>query len=319
MFFTRVIVCSLTLLASVSVAYAQIAANDRPKERRDYFADVRVYSIVPAKGIDSVQGSGTGGVGPGGTFGTFFSKNGRDFGVTVNGRWKDSRFTIVLTIEPRESDRVTEQTRRTFDMTDLSMQSFEVGRDDDGRVYRVDILPRIVRHPAPKQLDPANLGLDRFSFQRSQVVLNRQDLLGEMNMRGGTIAHIDVPGLAMVEFSLRRFKDASPEGQLKEGTITITHEDEHLAFHNVRTGDSPVVLPGGPYTIWVRWKAPSQTTAEYKESLKQQLPILKAKIAAGSLNPQRGMIERLEKSIATGRVVFLTCGVRNFRASDAVK
>lgn len=319
MLLKRTRTCWLGLFVGISVSSAAIAANDELKERRQYFADVRAYSIVPEQGIDSMHGGGTGGVGPGGTFGTSLNGNNRDFDITIEGRLKDARFTTKLTIKPDKGDRVTDPTTKTFDMTDLSIKSFEVGRDEDGRVYRVDVLPRVIKHPAPMQLDPAKLGLDRLSFQQSQVVLNRQDLLGEMSMSSGPIAHIDVPGLAKVEFSLRQLKDASPTGTLNEGTVTITHQDQHLTFHNVRTGNSPVVLPGGPYRVWVRWSKPSQSIDEYKEALKQKLPILKAKMAEGSLDPHPAMIERLEESIATGRVVFLKSGIRGFRPGDLVE
>jgi hypothetical protein len=300
-----------TFLLLGCLAVASIAAAAGETQSRHYFADVTLFSIVPEQGIDSLKESGGGGVSPRGTLGLSLSDGSRKFDVKVVGQLKKSRFVATLTITPDEKDQRTKPITKEFDMTDLKPQVVEIGRDDDGRVYRLNLVPRVISHPRPKQFDAMNLGLQRWNFRRSPVIVNEQDLLGEINMAGGEIAYVDIPGFANVEFSLLPLRDAKPEGVLDGGTISIEHESQRLTISNVRTGDNPNTLIGGPYKVWIRWKKPSQTVEQYHDAVKKRLAILKAKIADGSLDVSEGTIERLEKAIEAGRVLMLTNGVRS--------
>ena len=305
-----------TFLLLGCLAVASIAGAAGETKSRHYFVDVTLFSIVPEQGIDSLKESGGGGVSPRGTLGLSVSDASRKFDVKVVGQLKKSRFVTTLTITPDEKDHRTKPITKEFDMTDLKPHFVEIGRDDDGRVYRLNLLPRVISHPRPKQFDAMNLGLQHWNFKRSPVILNEQDLLGEMSMAGGEIAFVDIPGLANVEFSLLPLRDAKPKGVLKGGTISIQHESQRLTIGSVRTGNNPNTLIGGPYKVWIRWKKPSQTIEQYRDELKKQLPILRAKIADGSLNVPEGTIERLEKAIKTGRVLLLSSGMRSVPKGD---
>ena len=40
-----------------------------------------------------------------------------------------------------------------------------------------------------------------------------------------------------------------------------------LRITNVKNGANAVVLPGGPYVVWVRWNKPTQSLEEYRQEL----------------------------------------------------
>jgi hypothetical protein len=108
-------------------------------------------------------------------------------------------------------------------------------------------------------------------------------------------------------------------GTLENGVITIRHESgTTLQISDVKNGTNQDVLSGGPYRVWVRWKKPSQSIEEYRESLKSQSASLRERIKKGELSLPEGTLERLEKMSEAGRVGLIGYGIRGVEASDLV-
>src|SRR5262249_34881952 len=152
-----------------------------------------------------------------------------------------------------------------------------------------NLTPQIREFPKAIQFRVSDLHPDQFSFPNSPVIANDTDYLGEMSCSSGSLAWCDIPGLAKVEFSLLHLKDASSLGSLKDGIMTIDDGNGNsLRIMNVKNGANGEVLAGGPYQIWVRWKQPSQTVEEFRESLKKLIADLKERIKNDEFSPPPG-------------------------------
>jgi len=76
------------------------------------------------------------------------------------------------------------------------------------------------------------------------------------------------------------------------------------------------VLAGGPYQIWVRWKKPTQTVEEFRETLKKQIAEIKERVKNDELSLPPGSLERLEKMSESGRAGLLSFGVSQVEPND---
>ena len=269
---------------------------------RQYWADISLFSFCPGDELATYRSHGGGGVGPHGTLGTGAIGKGRDFNVTIRGSVKSHRFMAAVEVGPEPEDKKTPAQTIEYDLSDFEPRTLEITRDDDGRVYRLNLNPSVLVHPTT-QFKSSELRLENWSFPGSPVILNDQDYLGELSMSGGQLAHGDIPGLARIEFSLLHLKGASPIGKLADGVINITHKNgTTLRIANVKNGANAVALPGGPYIVWVRWNKPTQSLDEYRQELKKTIASLKKQVSDGDLVPRPGVLERLEKMLDSGRV-----------------
>lgn len=312
------VIAGAMLISSITVSYGQPSATEETTFKQ-YWADVTVFSFNPKLGIDSLRGGfGAGGIGPGGTFGTSVSRGTQRFDVTVAGRQKAERFLAKLTVKSIIGDKVVEipDLNRELDLTDLQPHVIELARDDDGRVYRVNVYPKVREKSPVKTFHAEDLELDRWSFRNSAVILNDQDYVGTLEMSGGPLAWVDIPGFALVEFSLVPLKESQPEGVLKDGTININHGTTRVEISGVRNGLNQDTLSGSPYRVFVRWKAPSQSIEQYRESLKRQVEILKQQIESGDSNLPKETLSRLEMMANSGRVLLMSNGVRRVRKDE---
>jgi hypothetical protein len=286
---------------------------------RHFGADAKVYSLRPGEESTTYRSSGSGKVGPNGTLTLGIGNQLRHFDVRIAAQLKAQRFLATVTVKPTLGDTLTKAQEIACDLSDLTPRTLEIAQDEDGRVYRLSLVPSIHEYPPPRQFKVTDLRLEHWGFPSSPVLLNDQDYIGRLGMASGPLAWCDIPGLAKIEFSLLHLKDALPLGTLANGVITIWHENgTTLQISDVKNGANQDVLSGGPYRVWVRWKKPSQTIEEYRESLKRQVVSLKERINSGDLTLPAGTLERLEKMSESGRVGLTGNGIRGVEPGELV-
>jgi hypothetical protein len=287
---------------------------------RNYFTDVKVFSLVPDHELATYRSYPSGGVGPSGTVMLGVGDKQRQFNVSIIGKLKAHRFLANVTVKPTVEDTHTRAQEIEYDLSDLNPRSLEIARDEDGRVYRLSLVPSIVEHPKPWQFEANDLHFEYWSFPSSPVIVNDQDYIGRLAMSSGPLAWCDIPGLAKIEFSLLHLKDASALGSLENGVINIAHENgTTLRISDVKNGVNAEVLTGGPYRVWVRWNKPTQSVEEYRKSLKQHIASLKERVKNGDLSLPAGSLQRLEKMSESGRIGLTENGVRQVEQDELVK
>ena len=111
---------------------------------------------------------------------------------------------------------------------------------------------------------------------------------------------IEVCGFASLEFSLRHLKGAEPWGRLQNGQITFSNPDgTSIEIGNVTNGAGDHLVAGGPYTVWVRWKKPQQTVAEYRAALSQYRDQLKdGTTKNGATDTTTGALATIDQELA---------------------
>jgi hypothetical protein len=309
------IVIAVTLLTPIGVLI-----GDEPKPDaiyRQYYVNAELFSLKPGEELATHRRYGSGGAGPNGTFGSGVVNRGRQFEVEITGKLKSNRFSAVVKITPEKEDTRTQPQEKEYDLSDLQPKSLELARDDDGRVYRLNLLPHIQESPQPKQFKARDLYLEAWTFPSSPVIINDQDYVGEL--AGGTnpIAEFDVPGLAKIEFSLLHLKNASPIGTLEDGVISVTHPSgTTVRISNVKNGANREVLAGGPYRVWVRWDKPRKSLKEFHKTLKTMIAEMKEQAKKGDIALPPGSLERLEKSSETGRAQIMEFEIRAAEPGD---
>jgi hypothetical protein len=314
--------CFMTLATMATLCSSVLGQESKLEDAfvRQYWADARIFSFRPGDELVSYRSSPSGDVEPNGTLILGGGDKQRHFNVRIIGKLKAHRFLVNVTVEPTEEDARTKAQEINYDLSDLDPRSLEIARDEDGRVYRLSLVPRILEKTAPKQFKATDLQFECWSFPSSPVIVNDQDYIGRLAMSGGPIAWCDIPGLAKVEFSLLHLKDALPLGTLENGVIDIAHENgTTLRISYVKNGVNPEVLAGGPYRVWVRWGKPTQSIEEYRESVKQHVASLRERVKNGDLALPSGSLERLEKMSDSGRVGLIGNGVRGVEADELAK
>jgi hypothetical protein len=308
---------SLAAIALVSSTVFGQASKPEDAFSRQFGADAKVYSFRPGEESTTYRSSGGGSVGPNGTLTLGIGSQQRHFDVRIMAKLKAQRFLATVTVKPTKDDTHTKAQEIDYDLSDLTPRSLEIARDDDGRVYRLSLVPSINEKPLPVQFNVTDLLLEYWAFPSSPVILNDQDYIGRFSMGRAPLAWCDIPGLAKVEFSLLHLKYALPLGTLENGVINITHENgTTLQIRDVKNGTNQDVLSGGPYRVWVRWKKPSQSIEEYRESLKREVASLRERISKGDLSLPAGTLERLEKMSESGRVGLIGNGIRGVEPGD---
>jgi hypothetical protein len=284
-----------------------------------YFIDASQFSFLPGKEIESYRSHGSGGCGPGGELGLGIADKSRQLSVSIVARLKSQRLVASVAVKPAQSDTRTQPQEHEFDLTDLRPKSLDIALDDDGRVYRLNLVPRLVEFPKVRQFRVRDLRLESWSFPESPVILNDTDYLGQLSMSHGAVAWCDIPGVARVEFSLLHLKDALPLGTLNNGVIEISRPDgTSLRISNVKNGVPRQMLEGGPYQVWVRWTAPTQTVEQYRASLAELVRSIRQRAEDGDLSLPSGSLQRLEKLNDSGRVMLMSNGLRAAKPDEIV-
>ena len=231
-----------------------------------------------------------------------------------------NEFVARVVVKPDESDTKTKPMNREIVLSDLEPQSIEVARSDDGRVYRVQLIPKVKELTKPRRFDADALRLDHLGFPGSPVILNDQTYVGRMSMSSGQLASLDLSGLALVEFSLIPFRGAEPAGTLKDGVVEIVHKNgTALRISDVKNGIHPDQLTGGPYQVFVRWSEPSMTDAEYRQYLEEAIVRVKKEIESGARQAGKDWLERLERAQSSSDPMMMSCSVRAIPSADRIE
>ncbi len=207
---------------------------------------------------------------------------------------KDDRFLVSLATKPRAGSPVTvEPLQRDLDMSGLQPMQIELARDpESGCRYAVQLMPTVqVTDTRPQPFSPDAMHWEVFRFSNSAVIIDDARYAGRMGASGGPFVWIEMPGIGKVEFSLKEFRDSLPTGLLSDGILQIQLSDQHtITINGVSNGQEAFnqPLPGGPYTVWVRWTPSDMTFEEYsKQMLAQFDEMLRTKPEAANLPPEK--------------------------------
>ena len=314
--------CALIAVWFLSVLMTGICHGQSPlprdKSTYAYVAEFKLYSIIPPAGPETFRDHGNVSVEVGRRGEAGIQNLSQNLRVVATGRTKDRRFLVDFSVQDLSKGKATaiESLSREIELTDLKPESVEIARDADGRIYRVNIVPRVNEYPATKPFSSEAMHWDHWSLIGSSLILNDQDYLGTLGIAGGNLAFVDVPGLAKVEFSLIPLKGSTGDGVLQDGTITIRHEQTTLAIKNVRNGQSAETLKGGPYTVFVRWNPPTLTIEQYREQLKETIQQLKARLDGGDTTIPAEALNRLQRSVDSDRVFLINTGLSTASSTE---
>ena len=285
-----------------------------------YFCDTLLYSCKPGNEAATYVEYMRGGVGPTGTNGSGIYNSQHKCGVEVTGKLLHRRFVLLLKVAPEKEDKQTHARQDEFDLTDLMPKSIELARDDDGRVYRLSLLPRVQLPELPEQFDIRKLELEDWSFPESPVIVNDQNYVGQLSMSHGPLCWFDVPGVARVEFSLLHLKGGTATGTLADGVINLTGPDgTTVRISNVKNGVHQQTLGGGPYTVWVKWGKSSKTREEFRKMSLDMITELKEKAKHGDLSIRPEVLEQWLKKTQGGQLQMMECGLRQVDPDELVK
>jgi hypothetical protein len=283
-----------------------------------YSIDVALLSFLPGEGLEACRSYGGGAASGNATVGHWVKDGNRNFGVTVECIMTSHRFWATVRIEPSESDESTEARVHELDLSGFEPQAIDMAKDGDGRVYRLNLMPSVQIAAAPKRFRSQDLRLEDWSFPNCPIILNDERYLGRISCSHGELAWLDIPGTALVEFSLIRFADAQPWGVLHDGVVDISNPDgTSLNIGEVANGIPREVLKGGPYQVWVRWKKPTHSLKEHQELVKQQVANIRNQINAGDLKSP-ATVELLEKMAGSEGIWLMSNGVRALRPEEKV-
>ncbi len=224
---------------------------------KKFFANVAVFSIQEGNTLDSykfyLKGAGEGNT----TVGTICRDDVRDFGVRIHFKMEGVEFHATVEIKP--SDSLTKGETYDLDLSDLKARSVELARNEDGRVYVLNLIPHVnIIDKRPRRAYSKVFRIENWKFSHSAVITNDSQYVGRLGGGGCEMASMDIPGVGKIVFALVPFRDAKLLGVLEDGHIVITAEDgTTVEVLNVENGSPPRKLPGGPYEVWVRWSPPT--------------------------------------------------------------
>lgn len=248
---------TLSVFAIVGLTTACLGSlSTEDKIHKYYSLDIHLFSMDPNQPLGSYRFNGSGSAGAGGNVGLAGGGKSRYFQVNVAGKNRKGRFVVNVSIVPGKNDTATKEDFFEIDFTDLKPRSFELAKDEDGRVYMLNLTPGIkIIDNRPKRADDTSFGFSRWSLNGSMVIFNDSVYAGKIGVSGGPLAYVSYPGFAKVEFALSPFRGAKRLGTLKDGKIQIRSEDgQSLDIYGVKNGIHQIELPGGPYEVWVRWQ-----------------------------------------------------------------
>jgi hypothetical protein len=305
-----VVVCGLTASAS-----GQGAASSG-FVFRDYIVDASVASYMPGGGIETYEMRG------GMTSAQASLSLGLSVGeisafAAIRPRMDEGRFLVEIDIEPAEAKESLAFEAQTLDLSDVKPTAVRLAVDATGRVYQLNLSPSVrVTDRTPRPLDVEKLRLQNWRFPNSPVLVNDAMYVGQISCAQSPVAMLGISSVADVEFALEEMTDSKPWGVLADGVVTITHPEEHttIQISNVSNGGPyAMTLPGGPYQVWVRWKAPEYTAEEHHQTMAE----VRARIVA-----ERGTaagLEQLDQQLAREPAPWIySSGIRGFNKGERV-
>jgi hypothetical protein len=309
----------LTIFGLTATCLGSLSTED--KIHKYYVVDINFFSIDPTQPMDSYRWNGAGNATTSARVGLGCSDNIRDFRIDVSGKNIKGHFVVNVRLTPGKNDSVTKEDSFEVDFTDLKPKSFELAKNDDGRVYMLNLTPGIkIVDNRPKRADDTSFRFSRWSLIDSMVIFNDSVYAGKIGCSGGPLAYVSYPGFAKVEFALEPFRGAKRLGTLKDGKIQIRSEDgQSLDIYEVKNGVHRIQLPGGPFEVWVRWQnLPGEAKFEVPPK-EDWIRMAKAKLAEmGNTPPTDEELDKGYERIKHEKHIRLSSGVGPIKQSDRI-
>jgi hypothetical protein len=308
-----ILLATLLPLALVHTANAQPA----DEVRRDLIIEASLLSYLPDKGPEEYDHHGGGTTTGQGSLGLGLRISGVSAMVNIATRVKSGRVTAVVDLESEDAIRSLSFEQQTVDLSDLKPAAIRLAKDANGRVFQLNLAPTVRVTDPPERFDVEKLQLYHWRFPNSPVFVNDALYVGRLAMAQSPLAHVDISGVARVEFSLYELTEAKPWGLFDRGVITLTNpEDKNtIQISNVQNGGPhSMELAGGPYRVWVRWSAPTRSVEEHR----QEMVELRKRIASGEFPGADATY--LDKQLSRAPSPWLySSGLRGLRSDERVK
>ena len=315
----RLILSVFAIFGLTTACLASLSTED--KIYKYYAVDINLFSVDQTQPMDSYKWHGSGNAGEGGSVGLAGGGKSRYFQVIVAGKNRKGRFVVNVSIVPGKNDSATKEDSFDIDFTDLKPRGFELAKDEDGRVYMLNLTPGIaIVDNRPKRADDTSFEFSRWSLHDSMVIFNDSVYAGKIGCSGGPLAYVSYPGFAKVEFALEPFRGARRLGTLKDGKIQIRSEDgQSLDIYGVKNGAHQIQLPGGPYEVWVRWQNLPEE-AKFKVPPKEDwIRMVKARFAEmGNTPPTDEELDRGYERIKYEKHFPLSSGIGPIKQNDRI-
>ncbi len=316
----NVLLMLLCLIGGLTTTgFASLATEN--KVYKHYSLHINLFSVNPNQTLDSYKWHGSSSYSVPYACGLSCYEQQRKFMVKVTGKNIKQRFIVNVEVTPNKRDSDTAADSFEVDFTDLKARSFELAKDEDGRVYMLNLTPGIkIIDNRPKRADDTSFKFSRWDFDSSMVIFNDSFYVGKTNNKGGPIAFVSYPGMAKVEFALEPFRGAKRLGTLKNGKIQIRSEDgQSLDIYGVKNGVHEMQLPGGPYKVWVRWQnLPGEAKFEIPPK-EDWIRMVKAKFAEeGNTPPTDEELDKGYERIKHEKHLPLSSGVGPIKPADRI-
>jgi hypothetical protein len=264
--------CFVLLIALMPLVLVRTANAQPPSEiRRELVIEASLVSYLHDKGLEGYNHHGGGTTTARGTLGLGLRINGVSAMVNIKSEVKSGRVTATVDLEPDEAKRSLEFQQQKVDLSELKPSAIRLTKDESGRVFQLNLAPTVrVTDHTPKRLEVEKLQLHHWRFPDSPVLVNDALYVGRLAMAQSPVAHVDISGVARVEFSLYELTDAKPWGVLNDRMVTLTNPQDKttIQISNVLNGGPQAIqLAGGPYRVWVRWSAPTRSVEEHRREL----------------------------------------------------
>ncbi len=316
----NVLLMSFCLIGVLSTTGFTSLATEN-KVYKHYSLHIDLFSVNPKQTIDSFEWHGSGNISDRASASLACYDRLRHFRVNVAGENRKQRFIVDVDIIPGKQDSDTDANSFEVDFTDLKAKSFELAKNEDGRVYMLNLTPSIkIIDNRPKRADDTSFDFSRWGFDKSMVIFNDSVYVGKINCEGGPLAFVSYPGIAKIEFALEPFRGAKRLGTLKDGRIQISSEDgQSLDIYGVKNGVHEMQLPGGPYEVWIRWQnLPGE--AKFEIPTKEEwVRMVKAKFAEmGNTPPTDEELDKGYERIKHEKHLPLSSGVGPIKPKDRI-
>lgn len=278
-----------------------------------YNINAKTFSTIPDEGITSYRRSGEGNVTIGSTVGLGISFDGKQRTVQYSAKKRDGSLFADITI----NEKGTEDERLELDLSDGKPQSIDLGVAKDGRRYYVSFSATATKiDRQPKTVSVESLSFTMWQFHSSAVLIDDAVYVGRLG-GSGAVANMSICGVADVEFSLESLSGWQPWGTLQEGTVTITHPSEGTTIQVLNTRNGPsndtIILPGGPYQVWVRWREPSSSC----EGVWKFARKARQRALDGGLSKKSPQIDLIDRQLAREPGPWITnSGFRDLRSRE---
>ena len=288
----RAVVHGCCVLAVASATAKSCDAQQEQETYKSYRVDASVVSFDESRSLASVREGGRLSGSPGATLGSSTPDSDINILVLVEA----NRFYADVIIKGRGKSDASDAKKQRIDLTNLRPTFVDLGTDQDGRVYQLNLTPSVeTQLLSPEPFEKAADDLYHLRFHLSRVMLNDKQYIGRMLASNAQVFSLEVCDTASLEFSLHHLKDAKPWGRLQDGQITLNHPDgTTIEIDNVTNGSDDRLVGGGPYLVWVRWEKPQHTGEEYRAELAAYCD----RVKSGDTPATAGTLAALEKELA---------------------